>query len=164
MKKLMIILMMLCLLTACGGEKPMETVQDVYAPQEEIPMQVSIDLPEGTAVQTLSSETGRLYICDGFTITVQTLQGGDLARTVKDTTGYALERLTLMETEKDNIACYRLSWVSLGEGGDQAARTLILDDGLFHYAVTVMAPAESAGKLTDTFQAILSSVSLRTVP
>lgn len=164
MKKLLIILTMLCLLTACGGEKPMETVQDVYAPQEEKPLLLSISLPEEAVTQTLASDAGRLYMCDGYTVTVQTLQGGDLARTVRDTTGYGLDRLTLLETEKDDIACYRLSWVSMGEGGDQAARTLILDDGVYHYAVTVMAPAETAGELTDTWQAIFASVSLRTAP
>ncbi len=164
MKKLLCIFAMLCLLTACGGEKTLETVEDVYAPQETAPMELSLTLPKEATVQTLSSSAGRLYLCDGFTVTVQTFQGGDLNRTVKETTGYTLDRLTLMETEKENIACYRLSWVSLGEGGDQAARTLILDDGLYHYAVTVMASAEISGTLADTWQEIFASVSLSTAP
>ena len=164
MKKLFLILAMLCLLTACTGEKTLETVEDVYAPQDEIPMVVDVTLPEEAFVQTLSSSAGRLYLCDGFTVTVQTFQGGDLNRTVKETTGYSLDRLTVLETIKDDLTCYRLSWASLGEGGDQAARTLILDDGCYHYAVTVMAPAENAGALTDTIQGILASVNLYIAP
>ena len=164
MKKLMCILVMLCLLTGCGSEKVLETVEDVYSPQEIAPMELSLTLPEGASVMTLSSQMERLYLCDGFTVTVQTLQGGDLNRTVKETTGYEADRLTLIATEKGEIACYRFSWASLGEGGDQVARTLILDDGCYHYAVTVMAPAEKAGALADTWQEILSSVSLRTDP
>ena len=164
MKKLFLILAMLCLLTACAGEKTLETVEDVYAPQETDPKLVHLTLPEEAAAQTLSSAAGQLYLCNGFTVTVQTFRGGDLNRTVKETTGYTLDRLTLMETAKDSVTCYRLSWVSLGEGGDQAARTLILDDGCYHYAVTVMAPAENAGALTDTWQEIFASVSLYTAP
>lgn len=164
MKKLLLIFGMLCLLTGCTGEGILETVEDVYAPQKTVPMAVSLTLPEEAAMQTLSSSAGALYLCDGFTVTVQTFQGGDLNRTVKETTGYTLDRLTLMETAKDSATCYRLSWVSLGEGGDQAARTMILDDGVYHYAVTVMAPAETAGALTDLWQEIFTSVRLHTAP
>ena len=164
MKKLLLIILMLCFLTACTEDKTLETVEDVYAPQETQPMELHLTLPKETTVQTLSSSAGELYLCDGFTVAVQTFQGGDLNRTVKETTGYTLDRLTMLETEKDNIACYRLSWVSLGEGGDQAARTMILDDGVYHYAVTVMAQAEDAGALNDTWQEIFASVNLRTAP
>jgi len=164
LKKLTVILLMMCLLAACGSGQTLETVQDVYTPQTETPMEVHLTLPADALAQTLSSEAGRLYICNGFTVTVQTLPGGDLARTLTDTTGYDKSRLSLIETEKDGITCYRLSWVCLGEGGDQAARTLVLDDGVFHYAVTVMAPAQDAGALSDTWQEILSSVTLGTAP
>lgn len=164
MKKLLIVLLTACLLTACGGQKDMETVQDVYTPQTETPMAVSLTLPKDATVQTMSSASGKLYLCDGFTVTVQTLPGGDLTKTVADTTGYDLDRLTCIETEKDSITCYRLSWATVGEGGDQAARTLILDDGNFHYAITVMAPAEKAGALQNTWQEIFTSVGLSTAP
>ena len=127
-------------------------------------MQVSLTLPDDATIQTIAGTEGKLYLCDGFTVTVQTLPGGDLSRTIADTTGYDLSRLTLMETEKDGIRCYRCSWATAGEGGDQAARTLILDDGSFHYAITVMASAEKAGALADTWQEILHSVSLSIAP
>lgn len=162
MKKSICILLLMCLLTACGGEKPMETVQDVYTPLNDTPMQVELTLPADATVQTLSSDAGKLYLCDSFTVMVQTLPGGALSRTLRDTTGYAQDRLTLIETEKAGVTCYRLSWATVGEGGDQAARTIILDDGKFHYAITVMASAEKAGDLKDTWQRIFSSVKLST--
>ena len=46
MRKLLLILAMACLLTACTGEKTLETVEDVYAPQETAPMQLSLTLPQ----------------------------------------------------------------------------------------------------------------------
>lgn len=162
MKKWICVLSLMCLLTACGGEKPMETVQDVYKPQEETPMAVCLSLPADATVQTLSSDAGRLYLCDGFTVTVQTCPGGDLSRTLIDTTGYGPERLTIVETDRAGFACYRLGWATVGEGGDQVAQTLILDDGKFHYAVTAMAPAEKAGALYTVWQEIFNSVRLDT--
>lgn len=164
LKKLLIITLMLCLLTACGGGQERETLQDVYTPQKETPMQVNLTLPEDATMQTITGTEGKLYLCDNFTVTVQTLLGGDLSRTVIETTGYDLDRLTLIKTEKDGITCYRCSWAAAGEGGDQAAQTLILDDGSFHYAVTVMASEEKTGALTEVWQGILRSVSLSTAP
>lgn len=164
MKKLLIIILMLCLLTACGGGQERETLQDEYIPLQEMPMQVSLTLPEDATMQTIAGAEGKLYLCGSFTATVQTLQGGDLSRTVADTTGYDFSRLNLIKTEKDGITCYRCSWTTAGEGGQQVARTLILDDGNFHYAVTVMASEENAGELSEIWQEIFNSVTLSTAP
>ena len=40
----------------------------------------------------------------------------------------------------------------------QVGNAVILDDGNFHYAVSVMADADQAAKLEDTWQHILDSV------
>ena len=162
MKKLGILFVLLLLLTGCAGNEVFEKVEDVYAPITQTPMKLSVRLPDSAAVTTVSGNSGTLYVCDGFTVAVETLQGGDLQRTVKTVTGFSLDRLTMMEREKDGIKVYRCVWSSAGEGGDQVARSLILDDGVFHYAVTVMAPAENASALEDACQEIFSSVTLRT--
>ena len=162
MKKWTVLLVLLLFLTGCGGEKDFETVGDVYAPETLTPRQVMLTLPDDAAAQTISSDDGRLYLCDGYTVTVQTLQGGDLEKTVREVTGFSPDRLTLLETEKDGFSCYSCVWSAAGEGGDQIARTVILDDGNFHYAVTAMADSTSAGQLSDTWLALFRSVSLRT--
>ena len=162
MKKLGILLGLLLLLTGCGGNEVFENVEDVYAPITQTPMKLSLHLPDSAAVTTVSGGSGTLYVCDDFTVAVETFQGGDLQRTVKTVTGFTLDRLTVIQREKDGITAYRCVWTSAGEGGDQVARSLILDDGAFHYAVTVMAPAENASALEDGWQEIFSSVTLRT--
>lgn len=162
MKKLGILLGLLLLLTGCGGNEVFENVEDVYAPITQTPMKLSLHLPDSSAVTTVSGNSGTLYVCDDFTVAVETFQGGDLQRTVKTVTGFTLDRLTVIQREKDGITAYRCVWTSAGEGGDQVARSLILDDGAFHYAVTVMAPAENVSALEDGWQEIFSSVTLRT--
>jgi len=161
-KKLVVLMGLILLLSGCANGGVFETVEDVYAPVTESPKKLSVRLPDSAAVTTVAGNSGTLYVCDGFTVAVETLAGGDLQRTVKSVTGFSLDRLTVMEREKDGVSAYRCVWTAAGEGGDQIARSLILDDGKFHYAVTVMAPAEKAAALENAWQEIFSSVTLRT--
>lgn len=162
MKKVSILLALLLLLTGCGGNEVFERVEDVYAPVEETPKKLALSLPKEAAVATVSGSSGTLYLCDGYTVAVETLSGGDLNRTFRSVTGYSSDRLTVMAREKDGITAYRCVWTSAGEGGDQIGRSLILDDGAFHYAVTVMASASDATALQDAWQSLFQSVTLRT--
>lgn len=162
MKKVSILLALLLLLTGCGGNEVFERVEDVYAPVAETPKKLALSLPKDAAVATVSGSSGTLYLCDGYTVAVETLSGGDLNRTFKTITGFSSDRLTVMAREKDGITAYRCVWTSAGEGGDQVGRSLILDDGAFHYAVTVMASASDATVLQDAWQSLFQSVTLRT--
>jgi hypothetical protein len=162
LKKVSILLALLLLLTGCGGNEVFERVEDVYAPVAETPKKLALSLPKDAAVATVSVSSGTLYLCDGYTVAVETLSGGDLNRTFKTITGFSSDRLTVMAREKDGITAYRCVWTSAGEGGDQVGRSLILDDGAFHYAVTVMASASDATALQDAWQSLFQSVTLRT--
>ena len=162
MKKWTVLLTLLLLLSGCSAEKDFETVGDVYAPVTLTPREVMLTLPSDAAVQTLGSDAGKLYLCDGYTVTVQTLQGGNLEETIRSVTGFSSDRLTLLETQKDGFSSYSCVWSAAGEGGDQIARTVILDDGNFHYAVTAIADSNTAGQLSETWLNIFRSVSLRT--
>lgn len=148
-------------LWGCGGTGDFEQVQDVYQPQAAVAAQVALTLPEEAAQTVMNGgENGTLYFCDGYTLTVQTLDGGDLNRTMQTMTGYALDSLAVMETAFEDCKRYECVWSSAGEGGDQVGRLLCLDDGSYHYVVTVMAQAESAGDLRQVWEDLFSSVSL----
>ena len=67
-----------------------------------------------------------------------------------------------MQTRRGSADCYECVWTGAGEGGDQMCRAMVLDDGRFHYAVTVMAAADDAGDLAKTWQTIFDSVKLST--
>ena len=162
MKKWIVLTLLLLFLSGCAAEKDFETVGDVYAPVTQTPREVMLTLPPDATAQTLGSDAGKLYLCDGYTVTVQTLQGGDIAKTIREVTGFSTDRLTLLETEKDGFSCYSCVWTAAGEGGDQVARTAILDDGNFHYAVTAMTDSTSAGRFSDIWLDLFRSVSLHT--
>ncbi len=161
MKKLFVILLLPVLLLGCGAEPVFEQVEDVYGEALPPAARLEVLLPEEASVLTGSSDgTGQIYFCDGYTLTTQILNGGDLDRSLRALTGYGCDSLTVLETVRQGNPCFSCAWTSAGEGGDQVGRLVLLDDGAYHYAVTVMAPAGQAGDLSEIWDGILSRITL----
>lgn len=164
MRKWFVFLLAALLLCACGAQPTFETVDDedsllVSASNRE----VELELPKEAAKPTMeSADNGSLYLCNGYVLTIQTFSGGDLNRTMQQLTGYTQPQLQYIRRKTANADKYELVWSAAGEGGDQVARAVILDDGQNHYAVTVMADADTAGQLQSTWQKLLGSVKLGT--
>lgn len=162
-KRLVSLFLVGVLLTGCGAAETFETVDDLYVQPAAQPQFIHLELPEEAAVPTMESEkNGSIYLCDGYTLTVQTLAGGDMDMTLSQLTGFTSGDLTLMHTKQVATDRYECVWTAAGEPDDQVCRAVILDDGSYHYAVTVMAPAQTAGQLTATWQALLDSVAVST--
>ena len=51
-------------------------------------------------------------------------------------------------------------WAAAGEGTDQVGKAVILDDGIYHYAVAVLVPSEQAGEQEESIRQLLDSVQL----
>ncbi len=161
MKKLCLCVALVLLLTGCGQPEDFETMADTYEEPQAVPAeQIWVLLPEEAAVHTAQSDGAQLYLCDGYTLELQTLPAGDMQATLRSVTGYGSDRLTVMERRQGELDRYECVWVAAGEGGEQVGRTAILDDGRYHYVLTLMADAESAGKLAATWQGILDSFDL----
>lgn len=159
--KIVCILLMVIMLGGCAKQPAMETVNDqwveVVAPCREL----SVKLPPDAAAPVLqSTEAGELYQCDGYVVLLQTFPGGDLDATLRQVTGFSRQQLSCIESGNEDVKRYSCVWSSAGEGGDYVGRAEILDDGSYHYAVSVMAQSAESGKLTKIWQEILSSVSL----
>ena len=161
MKVILLIVVLVLCLTGCSAPKNLETVSDVLDTQVvATPKKLEVAVPEGATVCTVESGEGSLWLCDGYTLSVQTMAGGDLDRTLAQLTGFTQDQLTVMQTKQGDIKRREFVWSAAGEGGDQVGRAVILDDGSNHYTVCVMADAEKAGNLTQTWQKIFDSVAL----
>ena len=162
MKKLgMMILAMVLVLTGCGAAPVYETLDGVDVHGEVPAMKkVIFDLPEDASVQTVQGTAGRIYFCDGYEIMLETFSAGDLDRTLRNVTGFSRDALTLMQTKLDGITRYSCVWSSIGEGGEQVGRATILDDGGYHYCLSVMTAAENALQLQSVFTALFESFTL----
>lgn len=160
MKKLAMFLMLIVLLCGCSAAETFETVDDgMEQPVMGQEMKVSLTLPESAASPVVNTDDGaRLYLCDGYDLTVQTLAGGDINRTVTNLCGYSADKVRLMESAKDGIKRYEWVWSAVGEEGDQIGRAVVLAQGDYHYCVSVMAPSELAGALEQEWTALFASL------
>lgn len=144
MRKWIVLLLMILLLTGCRAEETFETVADeLVQPVMAQPGTISVQLPGETALPVIENDSGRIYVCNDYEIVLQTLPSGDLEETMNALSGYGREDLTVMETFVDGVSRYEFVWASAGETGDQAGRGVILDDGNFHYCMSVLRTAEN---------------------
>ena len=162
MRILICVVLAVTMLSGCGQPRDFETMSDSYV-QQELPQahEVLLRLPEDATKAVFGDgDTGTLYLCDSYCIAVQTIPSGNLDATLREVTGYGRDRVQLWERKKGEISRFVCVWVSAGEGGDQTGKATILDDGNYHYVLSVMAPAEKAGELADTWQYLMDSFNI----
>lgn len=156
---------LLVLLSGCMAPNAYETMNDGYlqiaAPDAK---KLTMLLPVEAAALTMEGDTGAVYICDGYTVTLHTGRAGDLDATLRTVTGYGKDNLPVVERLDEGMKRYECVFTAAGEGGDQVGRTVILDDGSYHYTMTLLADAEAAGELAPVWQNIISSVRVNIAP
>lgn len=159
MRKCWILLLAALLLSGCAAKETFETVADeLLQPVVSTQREIVLTVPDGAAAEVMESEDGgRLYFCDGYTMTVQILDGGDWNRTMGTLCGYSPDALTVMETQDGSWKRQEWIWVSAGEGGEQLGRGVVLDDGSYHYCLTVMADASGASALEAEWDGVFAS-------
>ena len=161
MKRLWVFLLGGFFLCGCNATQTMETVADDIEVMAS-PATVEIAYFDEEVTALTSDGYNRLYLCDGYTVAVQTFTGGDLEKSVYNMTGRSVDDLTVINTSRDSLQIYEYVWSAAGEGAEQMCRGILLDDGTYHYAVTVMADYTQAGKLQQTWQELFDSVSVST--
>ena len=162
MKKCIIGIAAALLLSGCGAQPTFETIADEYLAPAMAPLQqIRITLPEDAAVPVLESDsTGKLYVCEGYTLTVQTASAGDMEKTLQTATGFSEENLNIIRTRAGNLNRLDTVWTAAGEGGDQVGRLSLLDDGSYYYILTAMAPASGVQAVEEDWDQIFDSFSL----
>ena len=161
MKKYLWMLLPVLLLCGCTSQETMETVSDeLVLPVMAQPRDVSVELPGETALPVVENDAGRIYLCDAYEIVLQTMDGGDLSRTLQTLSGMERDQLTLMETMSEGVTRYEFVWTSAGEQGEQLGRGVILDDGDYHYCLSVLRNAEKTEKSQINWNQVFQSFHL----
>lgn len=164
MKRICALLFAVFLLAGCTEKKELETVMDnVYQPAKGKMMKMVFDMPDYAAAEVFSSDdTAQLYVCEDFILTMEVHDSGDIQKTMLETTGYAYDQLPIMQSTQGDIKRYDCVWTAAGESGDQIGRCSVLDDGSYHYVLSVMTESEIAGELTQAvWNHLFSSLSLQ---
>lgn len=138
MRKLCMLMLLSMLLSGCGQKSYETRTAPCGAQESPSPGVISICATDEMLAPVMSTQAGdKLYIADDYEVTLQTMDGGDLDTTLKSCTGFDRERLTVLETQKDGFKRYDCAWTALGEGAESVGRVTILDDGYYHYVLTV---------------------------
>ena len=164
MKKLWVIPLLALLLVGCGKKQTLETITDVPdTPVVAAVQRIQVQLPTELSAPALQGEeTGTLYLCDDYSITVQTVESGDLQRTIRNATGMDKEKLQIIGTKQGDIKRYQWVWTTNGENGAQVGRGCVLDDGAYHYVLTALVDEEKAAQVQPKWKEIFASFTLAT--
>ena len=154
MKKIILALLAL-LLCGCTAEETMETISDdPVQPVMVQPREIAVSLPGEVSIPTMEGDNGRVYLASDYEIYIQTLESGDLNETIQLVSGYEKDSLTVLHTAPDEVDRYEFVWSCMGESGERLGRGVILDDGNYHYVMTVLRDANT----TESTQIVWSDV------
>lgn len=162
MKKLLGIFALCLCLTGCGTVETFETLGEVqHEPVEAAVMgTVQLQLPADATGEVFSADNITLYECDRYTVTVQTVEAGDLDGTITALSGFRRDQLTVITTAAGENKCYEWVWTAAGEQGDLMCRAMVLDDGNYHYCLCTMALATDMLAVQESWNEVFSSFSL----
>ena len=146
--KMIVLLLMMLVLCGCDAEETFETVAD-EAVQSVMasPREISVRLPDNAVSPVLDSDTRQVYFCEEYEIIMETLASGDLNASLRGMSGYDKDKLTVMETQWDDVTRYEFVWASAGERGERIGRGIILDDGNYHYCMSVLRDADTVSQV-----------------
>ncbi len=145
MKKVIAGIVIAMLLAGCTQKEPQtyETVGPAAYEQPAKPAagELILWMPEEAGAEALAAEDGsQVYTWGSYELRMQTLDGGDIRKTVEQLTGMDYDSLTVMSREKGDLQLYQTVWCSTGEDGTTLSRAVVADDGNHHYCVSLSAP------------------------
>ena len=159
MKRWVWVVLVTGLLCGCRAQETLETVNDEWiTPVMAQPREISVRMPEDTVAPVLEQDNRRLYMAQDYEIMLETLPSGDLNDTIQALSGYGKAQLTVLETQQGDADRYDFVWTTAGENGDRLGRAVILDDGNYHYCMSVLRDPEEA---LIVWRDVFASFSLR---
>ena len=161
MRRILVFFAAALLLSGCGSEAVFETVADEWAaPVMAKPREISVRLPDHVVAPVLESENGQIYLCEDYEILIEQKEAGDVAGTIQSLCGYTMSELTVLQRKEEFGSRYEFVWACAGEAGERLGRAVILDDGNYHYCMSVLRPAGEEKTSQIVWSDVFSSFSL----
>ena len=161
MKRMIVLMTLLGLLSGCGAAETYELVTDEPVRQVSAePREMHFFLAEETAMPAMETDSGKLYLCGEYDVMSQIFDGGDLERTIRQVSGFSPDDLTVIQTESEDIKKTEFVWTSAAEEGHRICRATILDDGNYHYVLSATVPAEKIEAYQEIWNGIFETFKL----
>lgn len=165
MKKWLCLLVMMVLLTGCGAQETFETIADEAVESVmAAPRQILVDLPGDVLAPVLKTEGEQVYLCQDYEIIIETRSAGDLSATVEAISGFSPDEVTMVTSNQGSGNRHEFVWACAGEAGDRIGRAVILDDGNYHYCMTVLRDADSRKVSQISWEDVFSSFRIAPEP
>ena len=161
MKRTILMILLILLLTGCGSAETFELVTD--EPVQQVfaqPREMHFFLAEESAMPVMETEEGKLYLCGEYDVASQILDGGDLERTIRQVSGFSLEDLTIIQTESGGVKKTEFVWTCSAEEGQKICRATVLDDGNYHYVLSATVDAEKIEEYQEIWNGIFETFEL----
>lgn len=162
--KIRVVIMLLLVFIMFGGCQKGEDLEVIADDWKETlvqePAHVQFNVPDDVSLEVMSGNDWKVYQGDYYQILVQHYPSGDLDRTLKDICGYTKEDLTVIEITGEDIDKYLFGWSAVSEEGELVGRCAVLDDGRFHYCLSVLVNAEKSGELRGIIDSVFASYSI----
>ncbi len=156
--KMVLTVLMLLLLAGCGTQETYETIADVDIQSVMAqPRQILVDLPGDALAPVLKTEGEQVYLSQDYEIIIETRAAGDLKATVQALSGFEPEDVTMLKTDLKEGTRHEFVWACAGEDGDRLGRAVILDDGDYHYCMSVLRDAENQKVSQISWEDVFSS-------
>ena len=161
MKRMIVLMTVLGLLSGCGAAETYELVTDEPVQQVSAqPREMHFFLAEETAMPAMETDSGKLYLCGEYDVMSQIFDGGDLERTIRQVSGFSPNDLTVIQTESEDVKRTEFVWTSAAEEGHRICRATILDDGNYHYVLSATVPAEKIEEYQEIWNGIFETFKL----
>ena len=161
MKRMIVLMTVLGLLSGCSGAETYELVTDEPVQQVSVqPREMHFFLAEETAMPVMETDSGKLYLCGEYDVMSQIFDGGNLERTIRQVSGFSPDDLTVIQTESEDVKKTEFVWTSAAEEGHRICRATILDDGNYHYVLSATVPAERIEEYQEIWNGIFETFKL----
>lgn len=142
--KIVALLSILFLLTGCSIQTASwETVEDHSVSAEQALYGIAIGLPE--AALTDEIEGCRRYETQSLQVEVSTFFASDFEDAIHRLSGFAADKLTVLQTSRFGLPEYQFAWYCQTEEGGKLCRADMVMDGMTCYAV-VCSASETGGE------------------
>ncbi len=152
------------LLTGCQAQPAWETVDDEMTAEviqvTQPPYRMTFGVPDEAVLEAFASDEYRqvYFQEDGdYEIVSEAMTAGSIEDVVKEISGFSMDEMTVMKTERGALPEYQFTWYSNSDNGGVISRASVLGDGNYYYTLVFSVQEDCGKEYEKTAKEVFSS-------